>query len=191
MLYLIFYFLFLFFFFFNDTATTEIYTLSLHDALPIWLGLTRKFPSCGVPPALKRCAKILEGAALSVKIPPAAQTITKSPNASTATAGNLGLAAPIGWNAGSSTRKSGASGLPAASKRRAKMPLVPSTNLLTHETTKVPDGFIPTAASNWSRGYVLIGTCDAGTNGSSFRMVPNPRASAMFALTALVRFAKN
>src|SRR5215510_16250621 len=25
---------FLFFFFFNDTATTEIYTLSLHDALP-------------------------------------------------------------------------------------------------------------------------------------------------------------
>src|SRR5690242_21383514 len=28
--------LFFFFFFFNDTATTEIYTLSLHDALPIW-----------------------------------------------------------------------------------------------------------------------------------------------------------
>src|SRR3712207_7631285 len=24
------------YFFFNDTATTEIYTLSLHDALPIW-----------------------------------------------------------------------------------------------------------------------------------------------------------
>src|SRR2546425_11704851 len=30
-----------FFFFFNDTATTEIYTLSLHDALPIWT-LTQK-----------------------------------------------------------------------------------------------------------------------------------------------------
>src|SRR2546430_16623605 len=29
------YSLFFFFFFFNDTATTEIYTLSLHDALPI------------------------------------------------------------------------------------------------------------------------------------------------------------
>ena len=29
--------LFVFFFFFNDTATTEIYTLSLHDALPIYL----------------------------------------------------------------------------------------------------------------------------------------------------------
>src|SRR5256885_12931643 len=29
--------IFLFFFFFNDTATTEIYTLSLHDALPIYM----------------------------------------------------------------------------------------------------------------------------------------------------------
>src|SRR3712207_9593357 len=28
-------------FFFNDTATTEIYTLSLHDALPICAGLER------------------------------------------------------------------------------------------------------------------------------------------------------
>src|SRR5260221_4473146 len=32
-----------FFFFFNDTATTEIYTLSLHDALPI--SLTEKAAS--------------------------------------------------------------------------------------------------------------------------------------------------
>src|SRR4051794_41243363 len=31
----------LFFFFFNDTATTEIYTLSLHDALPILCGSQR------------------------------------------------------------------------------------------------------------------------------------------------------
>src|SRR2546425_5071627 len=29
------------FFFFNDTATTEIYTLSLHDALPIWSNRAR------------------------------------------------------------------------------------------------------------------------------------------------------
>src|SRR3712207_9560730 len=29
-----------YFFFFNDTATTEIYTLSLHDALPISVGMT-------------------------------------------------------------------------------------------------------------------------------------------------------
>src|SRR5256885_10036041 len=28
--------MFIIFFFFNDTATTEIYTLSLHDALPIY-----------------------------------------------------------------------------------------------------------------------------------------------------------
>src|ERR1022692_2247240 len=35
-----------FFFFFNDTATTEIYTLSLHDALPISVHVT--------PPALGR-----------------------------------------------------------------------------------------------------------------------------------------
>src|SRR6266480_7807613 len=32
---LIYFSTFIFFFFFNDTATTEIYTLSLHDALPI------------------------------------------------------------------------------------------------------------------------------------------------------------
>src|SRR5687768_18339974 len=36
MLFLYVFSLFFFFFFFNDTATTEIYTLSLHDALPIW-----------------------------------------------------------------------------------------------------------------------------------------------------------
>ena len=30
-----------FFFFFNDTATTEIYTLSLHDALPICISPNR------------------------------------------------------------------------------------------------------------------------------------------------------
>src|SRR5215208_7393823 len=37
-----------FFFFFNDTATTEIYTLSLHDALPIWPSAWRTacLPSC-------------------------------------------------------------------------------------------------------------------------------------------------
>src|SRR2546423_6808449 len=33
----------LFFFFFNDTATTEIYTLSLHDALPISLNALSPF----------------------------------------------------------------------------------------------------------------------------------------------------
>src|SRR6266511_4124391 len=37
----VFLFYFFFFFFFNDTATTEIYTLSLHDALPICAAFAR------------------------------------------------------------------------------------------------------------------------------------------------------
>src|SRR2546422_7725507 len=43
-----------FFFFFNDTATTEIYTLSLHDALPIlYVADASTFPSAsGVNPML-------------------------------------------------------------------------------------------------------------------------------------------
>ena len=32
--------------YFNDTATTEIYTLSLHDALPIWSTKKRFAISC-------------------------------------------------------------------------------------------------------------------------------------------------
>src|SRR2546426_8789005 len=51
-------YLYFFFFFFNDTATTEIYTLSLHDALPIsykeWLASQRirlaELPKKDVPP---------------------------------------------------------------------------------------------------------------------------------------------
>src|SRR5688572_32037348 len=41
-------FCFFFFFFFNHTATTEIYTLSLHDALPI-SAITRKNGELVVP----------------------------------------------------------------------------------------------------------------------------------------------
>src|SRR2546430_9512862 len=48
----------LFFFFFNDTATTEIYTLSLHDALPIFPRDTPKLRS--------RCVHVL-GDILKVK----------------------------------------------------------------------------------------------------------------------------
>src|SRR2546422_4579069 len=43
----------LFFFFFNDTATTEIYTLSLHDALPISTGT-------GVPSVTSRSTALPE-----------------------------------------------------------------------------------------------------------------------------------
>src|SRR6267142_7193687 len=44
---------FYFFFFFNDTATTEIYTLSLHDALPIssW-----RCSPCDRTPAIREAA---------------------------------------------------------------------------------------------------------------------------------------
>src|SRR5579863_5946898 len=42
---------FFFFFFFNDTATTEIYTLSLHDALPI----SRARPPPPAGPAARSC----------------------------------------------------------------------------------------------------------------------------------------
>src|SRR2546422_4203729 len=47
-----------YFFFFNDTATTEIYTLSLHDALPIYLDA---FKACHqLTLAVHRLAKKLE-----------------------------------------------------------------------------------------------------------------------------------
>src|SRR5215813_15197576 len=47
-----------FFFFFNDTATTEIYTLSLHDALPISpAALCCAAWCCGSPKATMRDRK--------------------------------------------------------------------------------------------------------------------------------------
>src|SRR5256885_15073265 len=43
------------FFFFNDTATTEIYTLSLHDALPISSGTKSACaPNCGCRERLRQ-----------------------------------------------------------------------------------------------------------------------------------------
>src|SRR5256885_12021296 len=46
-----------FFFFFNDTATTEIYTLSLHDALPIsWRRLRSLPPTRGWRPSPCSCS---------------------------------------------------------------------------------------------------------------------------------------
>src|SRR2546430_4919880 len=47
----------LFFFFFNDTATTEIYTLSLHDALPICRRPTRSRGRSGRPAAGSAAAR--------------------------------------------------------------------------------------------------------------------------------------
>src|SRR5258707_6038484 len=54
--------LYLCFFFFNDTATTEIYTLSLHDALPISvIASTRLDEASRASVALAAIAEILAG----------------------------------------------------------------------------------------------------------------------------------
>src|SRR2546429_5782981 len=47
------------FFFFNDTATTEIYTLSLHDALPIFTGLEGKYVK--IEDTVRSFKEIVEG----------------------------------------------------------------------------------------------------------------------------------
>src|SRR3712207_8954728 len=45
------------FFFFNDTATTEIYTLSLHDALPIWFRENKGNAQLSQPGTTERAAQ--------------------------------------------------------------------------------------------------------------------------------------
>src|SRR2546422_10082296 len=51
--------LYFFFFFFNDTATTEIYTLSLHDALPICASATRWVTGPDRTNAARSCRNVL------------------------------------------------------------------------------------------------------------------------------------
>src|SRR3712207_6861537 len=51
----------MYFFFFNDTATTEIYTLSLHDALPIFVS-THPRPPRGPDRPRERAGRPLRGA---------------------------------------------------------------------------------------------------------------------------------
>src|SRR2546421_9256734 len=48
----------IFFFFFNDTATTEIYTLSLHDALPICQCITSSTKTSAERTRLKRAVLV-------------------------------------------------------------------------------------------------------------------------------------
>ena len=57
------------FFFFNDTATTEIYTLSLHDALPISLPIVKVVSSESEPNGMNVTSRI--------KIKDSARRITK------------------------------------------------------------------------------------------------------------------
>src|SRR3712207_6916540 len=69
------------FFFFNDTATTEIYTLSLHDALPIW----------STPRREKRyalaTAPILEAVSASAEKPSPSSSACKESRLATSTSG--------------------------------------------------------------------------------------------------------
>src|SRR2546430_6829397 len=51
------------FFFFNDTATTEIYTLSLHDALPIYN--RSRFPNCWW---LNQCSSLRSSRGLTLSL---------------------------------------------------------------------------------------------------------------------------
>src|SRR5256885_10703758 len=54
------------FFFFNDTATTEIYTLSLHDALPIFIASNSSCVRCSVSPV--RLASVISSATHTVPL---------------------------------------------------------------------------------------------------------------------------
>src|SRR5437016_14564058 len=62
-----------FFFFFNDTATTEIYTLSLHDALPIYSRGQRIEQIRGIEVRKRR-----RGDALRAHAPPVARGVPGS-----------------------------------------------------------------------------------------------------------------
>src|SRR2546426_5775430 len=64
------------FFFFNDTATTEIYTLSLHDALPISLAY------CGLADALALRTEY-DNASPSVMLPKAKEAALRADRKST------------------------------------------------------------------------------------------------------------
>src|SRR3712207_8887501 len=66
--------------FFNETATTEIYTLSLHDALPICGGVARRAPGYVLPVApLRGCARVrLRGRGAPGGRPPHARRALRS-----------------------------------------------------------------------------------------------------------------
>src|SRR5215217_8668921 len=100
------------FFFFNDTATTEIYTLSLHDALPIFSSLALPFPLAQrlhhtlpdprQPPAAKVAIDRMSIADIRGHHAPLASRLVDIENAIDDTAEVHGLSpwsprAPLGW----------------------------------------------------------------------------------------------
>src|SRR6266498_5046626 len=96
---------FFFFFFFNDTATTEIYTLSLHDALPIWALTAPDRPDCRAVPVAS--ANDAAGGRVSAQVPAAtggslyALDATPSGNPGDFTATSLSSAGS--WSVGGSS----------------------------------------------------------------------------------------
>src|ERR1017187_5252003 len=64
----------MFLFFFNDTATTEIYTLSLHDALPIY-GLAQPGWSAFAAGRLRRCGVVAGCGRRGTRTPGAARPL--------------------------------------------------------------------------------------------------------------------
>src|SRR3712207_8593630 len=58
---------FIFYFFFNDTATTEIYTLSLHDALPISPSRMMTSPGAKVPGSMISRMAIISSSSIPLK----------------------------------------------------------------------------------------------------------------------------
>src|SRR5271166_3294793 len=92
----------LFFFFFNDTATTEIYTLSLHDALPISglpffsAGLNFHFLTVSTAACSKACSSLRSTRTACTRpfvLTPTSITTVPCRSASTGRSGNFGSGA--------------------------------------------------------------------------------------------------
>src|SRR2546422_1940168 len=98
-----------FFFFFNDTATTEIYTLSLHDALPIWINASVTFT--GLTPGSH--SVVLSGVAANCTVSGGTSRTVSVTAGSTASTSYSVSCAPTSPGTGSltvTTATSGASG---------------------------------------------------------------------------------
>src|SRR2546422_3205018 len=97
----------LFFFFFNDTATTEIYTLSLHDALPICSRENRTLRLRCI--STSRCKAFLAPPASPATTPrvrlPSAPSVTSAASPSRGRSSHHGLLAPGGLFAYSGTHE--------------------------------------------------------------------------------------
>src|SRR5256885_16677912 len=112
----------IYFFFFNDPATTEIYPLSLHDALPI----SRGDPRAGRAPA-------------AATAPPAARTPTTVPRGSQASSSAAARNSSI--SAGSASAAATWVGSPAGSKwLMRRTPDVPASAAFQNESRSNPIG---------------------------------------------------